>query len=71
MAAGTPLTEVVTIEREKVSTFDRLAVLGGIFAGGFGLAGRGSICLRSWIGGRRGRVRRGNKNPLENTVNTV
>lgn len=41
-AAGAPLTEVITIEREKASTFDRLATLSGIFAGAFGAAAAGT-----------------------------
>lgn len=57
VAAGTPLTEVVTIERESVSTFDRLAVLGGIFAGVFGLAGAGKYLFER-LDRRRGKARK-------------
>lgn len=42
-ADSAPLTEVVTIEREGVSTFDRLAALGGVFAAVLGAAAVGTF----------------------------
>lgn len=42
-ADSAPLTEVVTIEREGASTFDRLAAIGGVFAAVLGAAAAGTF----------------------------
>ncbi|WP_305116974.1 cadherin-like beta sandwich domain-containing protein [Acutalibacter muris] len=51
-ADSAPLTEVVTIEREGVSTFDRLAALGGVFAAVLGAAAVGTFVYEK-LGRRR------------------